>query len=263
MRSKPPDIRIPEPPDPVSQIRDGGVVSPPLSETTRDPNLCSDREAPPANVDGIIVSRSRIRWYYLLLIVTAICFFCLGWLANRGQSVPTKPQNKPAEGTTPVLLAGQIRYGRPNGLPIPDGGAVVIVLPSHTTPERPIPIEGLRPWDSETAAGQVNRQRLAELGAGWVKVAEDGSYNVVLPQPGKYWVLMISRSLARRKATLELANRGIAELDLKQMSQYFERPGDLIGPQAYHWSLETIGPTGLNLNHDFQTPADLGIPELP
>jgi len=238
-------------------------VSPPLPETARNGTACFDRDDPPTNLDVIIVSRGRIRWYYLLLIMTAVSFFCLGWLSSHRQPVTKKPTNKPAEGTAPVLLTGQIRYGRPGGLPIPDGGSVVIILPKDTTPERPIPIEGLRLWDSETAAGQVNRQRLSELGAGWVRVAEDGSYSVVLPQPGQYWVLMISRNLARPKAVLELANRGIAELDFEQMSQYFERPGDLVGPQAYRWSLETIGPTGLNLNHDFQTHADLGIPELP
>ncbi len=241
--------------------------APPVAPPSRKPG----REAvpPPTDkrqftvVDVVIVPRNRIRWYYLMLVVTAIFFFCLGWLANHRQVTQSDTPTKTVEGGTPVLLSGQLRYGRPKGLPIPDAGAVVIVLPTGATPERPIPIEGLRPWESNSAAGQTNRQRIAELGGMWTQAAEDGSYSVVLPRPGQYWVLAVSKNLARPKQTLELTRRGIAELDYEQLSRYFERPADLIGPQAYRWSLETIGPTGLQLNHDFQVHGELGIPELP
>ncbi|MGQ9770371.1 MAG: hypothetical protein ACUVQG_07450 [Thermogutta sp.] len=236
-------------------------VAPPLP--VHPPKASPDSERNPVNADAVLVSRARIRWYYLILVVTAISFFCMGWLANRPRSIKEKSAVPSVEGNDRVLVSGKLRFGRPNGIPIPDVGAVVIAVPSNAMPERRFPIEGLRPWDPDSATGQVNRNRLTEFGAGWTRTAEDGSYHLVLPRPGQYWVLMISKGLARSKATLELTNRGIPELDFEQLSRYFERPADLIGPQAYRWSLETVAATGLNLNHDFQTDRELGIPEIP
>lgn len=263
MTLEPTESRIPEPPKNVPLPGNESLLAPPLPETIREGTSHAHQEARLSNSDLILVSRSNIRWYYLILLITAVSCFLLGSLVNRREPNQPKTPAKAVEGSERVLLSGQIRYGRVNGLPIPDSGAVVIVLPANVTPGRRIPIEGLRPWDRDSAVAQINRERVAEFGTAWTQATEDGSYNLVLPRPGQYWVLMISKNLARSKAALELTNRGIPELDFRQLSQYFERPADLIGSQAYRWSLETIPSTGLTLNHDFQTDAELGIPELP
>lgn len=238
-------------------------LAPPLPPTSQEGSSPPDRESYLLDSDVVPVSRATIRWYYVVLTVTAVSCFCLGWLINRRDSPQPKSPVKQVPGNARVLVSGQIRYGRANGLPLPDAGAVVIALPANATLERRIPIEGLRPWDEDSAVAQVNRQRLADFGAAWVRAADDGTYSLVLPGPGQYWVLIISNNLARSKAALELANRGIPELDSRQLSQYFERPGDLIASQAYRWSLETVSPSGLTLNHNFQTDAELGLPEVP
>ncbi len=257
------ETKLAEPSGISPTLRESPPVAPPLRQPGHGASSAPTERRQLSAADVIVVPRNRIRWYYLMLVMTAIFFFCLGWLANYRLVKQSGTPGKTVEGGTPVLLSGQLRYGRPTGLPIPDAGGVVIVLPVGATPERPIPIEGLRPWDSNSAVGQINRQRLTELGGTWTQTAEDGSYSVVLPRPGQYWVLAISKNLARPKEVLELTRRGIAELDYEQLSRYFERPADLIGPQAYRWSLETIGPAGLQLNHDFQVHGELGIPELP
>jgi len=238
-------------------------LAPPLPQTIQEGPSHLDRESHWPNGDVVPVPRAHIRWYYFILIVTAVSCFFLGWSINRREFPQPKSQAKPVPGNEPVLVSGHIRYGRANGLPLPDAGAVIIALPADVALERRIPIEGLRPWDHDSAVAQVNRERLAEFGAAWVRAADDGSYGLVLPRPGQYWILVISNNLARSKAAFELANRGIPELDFRQLSLYFERPADLIASQAYRWSLETITSTGLTLNHDFQTDAELGIPELP
>lgn len=215
------------------------------------------------NGDGyLLVSRSRIRGYYALLCACTLLAFFLGWLF--GQSKTPEPHQvenvqNPAE---TVLVTGQIRYTTGKIPALPDSSAVVIAVPKDKLPDDPLPIEGLRPWDADSPTAELHRQAVRDLGGGWARTDADGGFSLVLPRPGEYWVLIISKHLARPRAVVTRQHRGLAELDYQQLSDYFQRPEDLIGPQAYRWSLEKIEKQGASLRHTFQSDAGLGV-EIP
>lgn len=200
----------------------------------------------------ILVRRSALPGYYLVLVACTLGAFLGGWLA-RGSFVgeKTPPKVVPQERAERVLVSGQIRFLGAGGIGQPDRGAVVMLLPAERLPPKPLPVEGLRPWDEDSALALQNREKVAEFGGAWGKADAQGEFSLVLPTPGQYWVLVISRNLARPRWVTEQPHRGIAELDREQLARYFERPVDLIGPQDYRWTLEKLDATGLQINQVF------------
>lgn len=219
-----------------------------------------EAEAVQALRDYVLVRRSVLPAYYLVLVVCMLGAFLAGWLA-RGSFIREKapPKTLPQKPGERVLVSGQIRFRGAGGIGQPDRGAVVILLPGETLPEKPLPIEGLRPWDEDSALATQNREKIAEFGGAWGRADAQGEFNLVLPSPGRYWVLLISRHLARPRWVTEQPHRGIAELDREQLAQYFERPVDLIGPQDYRWTLEQVDTTGLQINQVFAKSEDIGL----
>ena len=200
----------------------------------------------------VLIRRAALSWYYFVLVGCTLGGLAIGWLAASSFRQP-RAVSSPANAASGerVLLSGEIRFIDAGGMGHPDTGAVVIALPARQFPDSPVPIEGLRPWDRDSAQRQRNLEKLAENGGAWTTVDEAGEFSLVLPMQGDYWVLVISKNLARPKSVTEQPNRGIAELDLSQLSRYFERPGDLIGPQEYYWSRQRVEVSGGRIHHVF------------
>ena len=210
----------------------------------------------------LLVSRSRVRGYYVLLATSTLLAFFLGWLFGHSRTPEPRKVENPQNPMEAVLLTGQIRYTVVKTPALPDSSAVVIAVPKDKLPDEPLPIEGLRPWDADSPTAELHRRAVQDLGGGWARTDADGGFSLVLPRPGAYWVLVISQHLARPQNVTTRQRRGLAELDYRQLSGYFQRPEDLIGPQMYRWSLENIEGQGASLRHTFQSDAGLGV-EIP
>ncbi|MBC7351115.1 MAG: hypothetical protein H5U08_02045 [Thermogutta sp.] len=229
-----------------SPISQAGVSPPQVSGPDASQNIAHLLS------EYVLVKRAALSWYYFVLVGCTLGGLAIGWLAASSLQQPKAAGTaaKPAS-SEPVLLSGEIRFVDARGMGHPDTGAVVIALPAKQFPDSRVPIEGLRPWDSDSPQRQRNLEKLAEHGGAWTTVEEDGQFRLVLPETGDYWVLVISKNLARPKSVTEQPNRGIGELDLAQLSRYFERPVDLIGPQEYSWSLRSVDIGGGQIHHIF------------
>ncbi len=200
----------------------------------------------------VLVRRAALSWYYFVLVGCTLGGLAIGWLAASSFQQPKAVDAAVKSASNErVLLSGEIRYVDGGGMGHPDAGAVVVALPAERLPDSLVPIEGLRPWDRDSAQRQRNLEKLMQHGGAWTTVDEGGQFSVVLPNAGEYWVLVISKNLARPRSLTEQPNRGIGELDLAQLSRYFERPADLIGPQEYYWSLQRVDVSGGQIHHVF------------
>lgn len=131
----------------------------------------------------------------------------------------------------------------------PDEQAVLIVLPEKTAPEHPWSIEGFRPWETAQPPPPATRDALTEMGGTFTRVDQEGHFSVVLPEEGRYRVLIISRHLARSGMADELA--------LQQIGKYFVRPSDLVGDQKFTWQSVEIDSQAQPFVHTFQMQDDL------
>ncbi len=243
-------------PVPAVIVDDAGAAASAASPLSR---LRGKTEAP----DYVLVSRQRIQAYVLLLIGTGLVAFVLGW-ETAGSRWPDTTASSGTGAKTPgdpVLLTGRVHFAG-KGKPLaPDAGAVVIALPLEPPKER-VAVEGLRPWNTSLISRKEATDQIARLGGAFAQADADGSFNVVVPRPGEYRLLIISNNLARPATITARPNRGIDELDVKGIGQYCDRPADLIGPQAYLWTRVEVRPGMPPVRHVFQEGDDLGLDQI-
>lgn len=216
-----------------------------------------------AESEYLLISRRRIQAYLLLLMATGF----LGFLVGRGTAGFGRPSSTAGSGSAPhtpadpTLLTGSVHFAA-KGKPLaPDAGAVIIALPLAGGRER-LPVDGFRPWNANAALRKDATNRIASMGGAFAQADADGGFQLVVPAPGEYYLLIISNNLARPAAVTSRPNRGIDELDLKRLAQYFDRPADLIGPQAYAWTRRAIRPGMAPLGQVFHEGDNLGLDEI-
>ncbi len=211
--------------------------------------------------DRVLVSRRTIQGYVVLLLGIGCAAFLLGRASAPNRAPRDARSSSGGQGSADAMLVMGHVFFAARGKPLaPDKNAVVVALPLNP-PEERLPIEGLRPWSVDAVARDVAVKQLLSLGGSFAQADADGQINLVLPRAGTYYLLVISKGLARSAAVTSRPNRGIDELDLKQLSRYFDRPADLIGPQAYSWSRVEMRPGMPPLRQVFQED-DLGLGEI-
>jgi hypothetical protein len=106
-----------------------------------------------------------------------------------------------------------------------DEGAVVIALPHNVEEvDERSPVEGFRPRDS--APNETNRGLLLlrNHGGNFAKADKQGKYKLRVPKPGKYLLLVISRTKTGAAGEVDAA-------DLRRIATFFQNANDLIGTQ--------------------------------
>lgn len=196
----------------------------------------------------LLLSRRAVFALAGLLFALSLGAFTAGYLIGRGRRVP---QGEPAGAdedadarADPVALEGGVIYSEAPGQYKPDDGAVVIALPSDRAPAEKLPNTGLRPAADEADSSSI-LSGPGELGGALARANEEGDFQLVVPQPGEYYLLLISRH-AKRPAGNKIGKR-----DLDQLAAYFADGAGLIGSQKYSLSRRRISGVPAPVNQDF------------
>lgn len=178
-------------------------------------------------------STNSLLFLVLIPIVTLLLGLVIGWL-GRGQtastSVPVAPQPVPVEKVAVEPsggVEGRITYRTADGETRPDAGALVIAVPEVLAGQLRLSPVGLRPGDADADQAAALKMAAA-LGGGAVRTDDAGRYHLRVPQPGRYFVVTISR-FAERTAESELSPD-----DLTRLQGFLVDPTATIGNRAAH-----------------------------
>lgn len=191
--------------------------------------------------------RQPIRWRSLLsapvigmLAGALLLGFGLGYLTGGGTSGESAPvSNGNGSETTPttaaagdhaeVAVKGRITYKNEDGDSRPDRQARVLVFPAKRVGQRKLDVTGLRasdaPDDFRSAAAAFRA-----LGGDVALVDDKGQFELLLPAAGNYQILVLSNYQPRD------TEEAIAAPLMNLLSQYFDRPEQLLGRVAYHFA---------------------------
>ena len=126
----------------------------------------------------------------------------------------------------------------------PDAGAVAIALPVDRHPPEKLPSVGLRPDDEESQWAPM-ANALAGFGAALARTNDEGDFQLVVPKPGEYHLLLLSRHAKRP------AGEAIEKAVLDELAAYFADGAGLVGAGKYAWSRRRLSNAGAPLNYDF------------
>ena len=188
-------------------------------------------EAGTVDFNRISLPRFVLYGQGILLLGVAMLALTLGILIGRGSAPKTVAKSGVP---TPCFLTGKVLRKTTGGQPVPDAGAVVIVVPQDRRPTDKAPVEGLRPDDPLPEADQPSISRIKTIGGDYARADEQGYFKLRIPDSGEYFLLVVSHD-ARRKASQRLD-----PVHLAQMGRYFLPAPDLIGDRDYRWRAEAI-----------------------
>lgn len=180
-----------------------------------------------------------------LFLLVAVVAFAAGYFIGRGDASVEMQAVEQESQRQRVLVEGRVVYNPGTGNLAPDEGAVVIVLPDDALPERKIPVQGLRPQDPPPRESLESLSTIEALGGGFVRADETGTFSLVLPQQGRYWVLIVSRHASRAPG------QRIETVDYDLLDRIFLLPEHLIGSRKYFWELRDLELGMEPVSHNF------------
>jgi hypothetical protein len=193
-------------------------VTLPTQEATVDPNR-------------VAVPRLMIYLQGGLLAAVAIVTFTLGIMV--GSAFGPSSSGEPAV-TGPHVVKGAVYVAGNGAEPLPDVDALVLILPVDAKPEQRPESEGIRPSDPRPNADNPTLLALRQIGADYARTAADGTFQLTIPQSGKYYLLFISQEQKRG------ANQPLDTAVLTRLSGYVLGAEELIGNRAYYWQEERL-----------------------
>jgi len=170
----------------------------------------------------------------LLFVVLAAVTFAAGYFMGRGDARVERQRIEEELAKERVLVEGTLLYQPGPNRVEPDNRAVVMALPVGKFPEKKLTFQGIRPADREPAPSHPTVRQIRELGGVYARADDEGSFDMVVPDKGSYWVLVISAHAGRPK------DSDIEEPDLDQLGNYFSQPELLIGRYKYRFTEEEI-----------------------
>lgn len=144
-----------------------------------------------------------------------------------------------------VLVQGTLTYRSAEGRVEGDDGAVILIWPKDAFAEPRIDPTELHPGQAAPAEGSRAMLALEEIGALHVRALSDGTFNLVVPRRGDYYVLFVSRR------TFRSAGESVDERAMDALRRVFAPAATGIDRQKYHLTLERFD-SGLEMrSHDF------------
>ncbi len=202
--------------------------------------------------------RRKWRTLFPLPVILTICgvaligFLC-GYLVGDTGSHPdvTTTQN-PSGGpaateTTQPSVKGHITFKNEEGQSRQDRRARVIAFPQQRQGQRKLGITGFRSGDSDSTEDfRSARAALRELGGAVAVADDDGNFELSLPATGTYSILVLSHYQPRDE------DEPIEAPLMKLLNEYFDRPEQLLGRVAYHFTkIQNKGTKSQILDHLF------------
>ena len=195
-------------------------------------------------IDASMVTISRRVLYAqgVLLGGVALVAFVLGYLLGG-----VGKENSSAVAVGPVQVAGKITFEDSAGDRVADGRAVIIMMPDENRPEngKKIAIKGLHPLATEPRDGDSVLDEIQMLGGVYGRTDAEGRFQLTVPRPGKYHLLVVSRGAVRS------ANKQPKPQHLAVLGRYFQSSYELIDQQQYHCSIETLDKNTPSIEHHF------------
>ena len=181
----------------------------------------------PVPADKILFPRRMLYVEAVLYLTVAATAFGLGYLTgHRGLSVANKED---AVVQMRVPVEGKVLLNQRAGTKRGDEGAVVIALPASKTPNKRLPIAGLRPSDAPTTGNDVASGSLAEFGGATTQADAAGNFALFVPVAGSYRILIISRQATRGP------DGPLEQSDISELGKYFDSPTELLRRCRYRW----------------------------
>ncbi len=217
-------------PDPTPPAAAPPAAKPKRSAPSEEPNSATETAGPSTPAGMILFPRRALYIQGVLLTVLALVFFGTGYFIGRGNATLELAQEHEAALKERTLIEGRLVY-RPGPQEMEgDERAVVIALPAGAVPDAPIPIHGIRPQDPDPPGTLRNLRLLDELGGAYVRANAQGRFDMVVPDRGEYYILIISRNTSRPRGT------DPDEADLMEIGRYFTMPERLISRYQYRWA---------------------------
>jgi len=208
------------------------------------PSLAAIPVAPFDN--AVWISRRAIYTHVAILVLVSIVTFLIGWISGgAGARLPG------SNNAGPVRFEAQIQYVAANGKTLPDEGAVVLLWPKQAKPLERLSSKRLSPSEPAPPSDHATLKALETLHGAYARANAQGEVrDLLLTEPGEYYVLVISRNLARPPME-QISDKAIPIL------------GDLFGGEAlallgtrqFILKVYTIADTR-TLNHTFGAPVE-------
>jgi len=181
-----------------------------------------------------------------LFIVLAAAAFGAGYFIGRGDATYEKKLAAEAAAKESIMLEGRIVYNPGTGQIAGDRGAVIIALPERDPLDPKLGIRDIRVTDPTPTENHKTLRRIRNLGGGYDRANVDGNFSILLPDQGKFWLLIISANTTRPR------DQELDDVDLVQIENYFTLADHLLDRYKYRWeSLEINRGTDL-IEQDFR-----------
>lgn len=189
----------------------------------------SGRHSPDWNAP-LPVTRTAIYTIGAVIVGVAICSFLLGWSMGREMG-----SGQVAAATTGSnRIHGRISYATSRGKTVADSESVVIVLPTNQRPDEKLEIATLRPDVPPPNALHPTIQGIRAIGGDFARTDRTGDFQLEIPNPGEYFLLVISSHLPRSSSEPPTTK------EIVELGQYFKQPDVLLGKNDFIWSKELI-----------------------
>ncbi len=181
---------LPKPVQPTIEKAESKPV-PAVTPTTAITDLASHEEA---LTGGIWITRRMLVAQLFILVAISLLTFLVGWIAGgSGERAAIDHDNGPSQ----VRLNIVVEY-KSGDQKLPDSGSAVLVWPKHKTAVQPLSIKGLSPFESPPMVGSPAHKTFELLNGAYARTNKDGKVlNMILPEPGEYYCLVISRASKR------------------------------------------------------------------